>query len=214
VNVIPLDPEGHARVQALLPWFVTGRLEESERTQVETHLAGCARCRAELALERQLHAAHAAEPETEEALDSDAAERGLARLRRRIDRSAARAPSPPARSPRLAWWRWTIGVQFAAIAGLAVALVVLIQRPDGAPYRGLGAPSSNSANAVVMFSPDATEAQMRQALRAADAHLVGGPTTTQAYLLALPIADAEALARLRAQPGVTMAESLAAEGGS
>jgi len=196
MNVIPLDPEGHSRVQALLPWYVTGRLEDNERVQVEAHLAGCARCRAELALERQLHATQAAPDDA----DAGAADHGFARLRQRL----AKTP------PRLPWWGWALGLQFAAIAVLGVALALLLARPAGAPYRGLGG-AGTGANAIVMFSPDATETQIRQALHAVDARLVGGPTTTRAYLLALPFADAGMLARLRGQPGVTMAESLAAE---
>ncbi|MEM9558002.1 MAG: zf-HC2 domain-containing protein [Acidobacteriota bacterium] len=36
-------------VQDLLPWFANGSLDEEERRQVETHLAGCAACRSTLA---------------------------------------------------------------------------------------------------------------------------------------------------------------------
>jgi anti-sigma factor RsiW len=207
VNVVRLDPEGHARVQSLLPWFVTGRLDEAERSEVEQHLGGCARCRAELALERQLRSAHTADAEP---ADEAAADRGFARLQRRI--VSERKPPPRRRRFEFVWWRWALGAQFAAILLLAGTLAWLPR--DGALYHGLGAAAgAPGANAVVMFKADATEAQIRQALRAVDGRLVGGPTTTQAYLLALPVADAEALARLRTQPAVSLAESLAAGDG-
>jgi hypothetical protein len=207
MNIVHLDPEGHARVQSLLPWYVTGRLEGAEHAEVEQHLAGCARCRAELALERQLRSAHA---EDAEPADEAAADRGFARLRRRLP--TPRPVAVPRRRFEFIWWRWALAGQFAAILLLAGALVWLPPR-DGAPYVGLGATGAPGANAVVMFRADATEAQIRQALRAVDGRLVGGPTTTQAYLLALPVADADALARLRTMPAVSLAESLAAGDG-
>ena len=52
---------------------------------------------------------------------------------------------------------------------------------------------------------------MRRALRAADARVVGGPTVTDAYLLRIPSLDADALARLRAEPAVARVESLEGE---
>jgi len=207
VTVVHLDPEGHAKVQALLPWFVTGRLDATERAEVEAHLAGCPRCRAELALERQLHATQSV-PEPGGDVD-----RGWASMRRRIDagalaarRSVGTAGRPAGPGPS-AGWRWALAAQFAMIVLLAAAL--LLPRLDGERYRGLGAAVA-PANAVVMFSPDATEAQMRAALRESDARLVGGPTVAHAYLLALPVADDATLARLREQPGVTLAEALRA----
>jgi anti-sigma factor RsiW len=206
VNVVRLDPEGHARVQSLLPWYVTGRLDDAERAEVDAHLAGCARCRTELALERQLHAAHATEAD---GAGGRGVDQGWSLLRRRLQREAK--PARPKGRFAFPWWRWALGAQFAVIALLVGTLGWLSH--DTAPYRGLGAPGSAAANAVVMFRPDATEAQIRQALKTVDARLVGGPTATQAWLLALPVADAGALAKLRTQPGVTLAESLAAGDG-
>jgi hypothetical protein len=93
-----------------------------------------------------------------------------------------------------------------------VLLVVMLLLPRGqsAPYRGQGGTGSGAANAVVMFEPQTTEAQWRQALKAGNARLVGGPTITHGYLLHLAVADEAAIAKLRAQPGVTLAEALAA----
>ena len=60
----------------------------------------------------------------------------------------------------------------------------------------------------MIFRPEATEAQIRAALRASDARLVGGPTVTDAYLVQLAGPVPQALGRLRAQPGVARVESL------
>ena len=96
-----------------------------------------------------------------------------------------------------------------AVLVLASAWLFL---PPADSYRTLGAAGAPpAANALVVFRPDATEAEMRRALRAADARVVGGPTVTDAYLLRIPALDAEALARLRAEPAVARVESLEGE---
>jgi len=104
----------------------------------------------------------------------------------------------------------------AAQAGLLVAFALLAAWPVLSPrvelYRGLGAaPASIAANAIVVFRPDASEAQIRAALRAGGAQVVGGPTVSDAYLLHVRTNDQATLARLRAQAGVLRAESLEAE---
>ena len=77
-------------------------------------------------------------------------------------------------------------------------------------YRALGAPpAAVEPNAVAVFRSDATNQQMRDALHAAGASIVGGPTVTNAYLLRFNATAApEGLARLRAQPGVSSVEAL------
>ena len=80
------------------------------------------------------------------------------------------------------------------------------------PYRALGsAPPAIEANALAVFRADATEQQMREALRVAGARIVGGPTISDAYLLRMADLQPETLARLRAQPGVLRVESLRGE---
>jgi hypothetical protein len=62
---------------------------------------------------------------------------------------------------------------------------------------------------MVIFRPDATEADMRRILTAADARFVDGPTAAGAYVLkAPPRAKAQALALLRRQPQVVLAQPL------
>ncbi len=199
MTVLHFDPEAHARVQALLPWYVNGRLEDAERAAVDAHLAGCPRCRADLVAERRLHVTLAAAAPTPPSPPPGS------RLARALE---ALAPvSLPMR------WRWLLALQSALlVAAVAVATVLWLHARDeaAAPFRAMGpSPAAGAANAVVMFRPEATEAQIRQALSACDGRFAGGPTATRAYLLALPVADAAALARLRSQPGVAMAESLA-----
>ena len=199
MNVVPLDTDEHRAIQALLPWYLTRRLDSEDLARVEAHLAGCPGCREELELEQRLQAAQPLSPEGD-------AERGLVRMRELI-----RATTPrerPVRAPALRWMLWGLGAQFAVIAVLAMLLV--LPRTGDDAYRTLGTPAAAVAgNAVVMFKPDASEQQIRAALRSSGARLVDGPTASNAYLLSVPsVGHAAAIARLRAQPGVSLAESL------
>ena len=210
-TVLPLDGEGHQAVQMLLPWFALGRLDASDREQVQAHLNSCPACRAELDWEQRMRSVQAAD--SLETLGD--AERGLDRLHRRIEAS----PGAAAQAPRWRWpWRgqplrWLAAAQFAAIAGLLA--MVLVPHAPPALFHGLAArPDAATASWVVRFRPEATEREIRRALRVAGASLVGGPTVTDAYLLSAPAAgQAAALERLRAQPVVELAISLESASG-
>jgi anti-sigma factor RsiW len=51
-QIVEQDP--HRETEELLPWYVTGQLDETEREAVERHLAGCAQCEKQLRVERRL----------------------------------------------------------------------------------------------------------------------------------------------------------------
>lgn len=215
-RIIPLRGEPHERIQALLPWFVTDRLDEAERVEVEAHLSGCADCRAEERLERRLGAEVAAMP-----MD---VEQSWARLRARLDRPAAHA-RPGSGGGLLAAWRglgrslrggppW-MGWAMAGHAALMVLLLGMVvphaaPRGQGALYHALGAaPSPRAGNVVVMFRPDTPERDLRSALLADQARLVDGPTAAGAYVLSVPGARrAAVMAALRRSAGVVMAEPI------
>lgn len=219
-QILRLEPDPHVAVQRLLPWYLTGRLETAEHDIVETHLAQCPECRAELETERQwqlLHPGHGAQVDVEE---------GWARMRARLaGETPVSAPMPlmtpmpaarrrgwlppawrtPARVPSRAW-----AVPALLSAGLAAAIVVTLRpvAPAG-QYRGLAAPAESGATAVVRFRPDATEAQIRTGLKDSGARLVDGPTVSDAYVVRLPREHyAAALDKLRKEPGVALVEAL------
>jgi Putative zinc-finger len=210
-RVVPLDADVHVRLQGLLPWYLRGRLDADERVRVEAHVAQCARCQAELAWERKLLVTD------DDAGDPREVERDLAALRTRIADGAASTRRAGAASRLLgrwrqgpAWMRWALLAQCAAVAVLGVALLVETPLP-GQRYRALGAHTVLPAggNLIVRFRPEATEQEMRDALRDSNAHLVHGPTSTDAYLLAVqPEHVNDAVARLRAQRAVLLVESL------
>ena len=216
-QILHLEPDPHAAVQRLLPWYLTGRLETQEHDAVETHLAQCPECRAELETERQwqlLQPGHGAQVDVED---------GWARMRARLGGEAAPRPAPaPAAPARRRGWSlpaWQVGARlparaWAAPALLSAALVMAIGltlRPAAivGDYHTLAAPDPSGATAVVRFRPDATEAQIRQGLKDSGARLVDGPTVSDAYVVRLPREHYVAsLDKLRREPGVALVEAL------
>jgi hypothetical protein len=198
-----------------LPWLLNGSLGAAEREAVQAHVQSCAACRDELDMLGALRVA--GQDSNAPVLDP---ERGLARILPRLDARPAPKAQPPGVLQRWrarlaanerAWLRGAMVAQAVVIAGLLLALV----RPDGfatAPYRVLGAHVQDHAALVIVFRPQTTESELRRIVRASGARIVDGPTVTDAYLVSVNGSKAAALARLRAEPGVALAEPLQPEG--
>ena len=214
-RILRMRGDEHDIVQLLLPWLDGGHLDDTEAARVTAHLGGCERCQADLAWLRRLHETlnNDSLASTQAAQSSGDVDRGWAALRGQLDaQRASRRPPAPRRAP--AWWsgwRWLVALQSAVIVGLA-AIVVVMMLPREDVYRALGSPGrAGDASIVIVFRPEASEAQIRQALRDSDVRLVDGPTVTGAYLLsAAPAQHAAAIERLRRQGAVLRVESLAA----
>ena len=110
-----MDSDEHREVQALLPWYVTGRLDADEQAQVRAHVEACADCQAEVRTEERLEAEVARLP-----LD---VERGWADMRTRLAADAA-----PARRFRVpaTWLGWGVA---AALAMLRADKAVVVAEP-------------------------------------------------------------------------------------
>ena len=194
----------HDEAEELLPWYVTGRLDAADRERVEKHLTDCTRCQSDLRAERRLADEYRAySPQVEASWLS---------LRERIEPARVRHPA----AANSNWWH---SLSRPAIAGLMAAQLAVVVVTAGvasylaqpqAAYRALGsAPVAASANAVVIFTPQTREEQLRRLLNSSGAELVGGPTDADAYVLHVPAETrAAALARLRARPEVVMAEPI------
>ncbi len=214
-HIISLHGDLHDDACALLPWYVTGRLDAEDVARVEAHLPACAQCQADLAAERRLQAAVA---DLDEATgDVDA---GFAALRAQLTPRTAAAPAPRrTRSQQIGrqwrksapWLRWAVAAELALLVVAGAAFAVTHQaKPATTIYRTLGAaPDPVTANIVVVFRPDIRESELRQTLRDSQARLVGGPTAADAYLLHVDAAArAATVEHLRHQTTIVLAEPI------
>lgn len=212
-RVFQLHGDEHQTAQALLPWYVNGSLDSEEHEQVRSHVDSCPQCRADVAWQERVRSAGAdTVAQAGAPVPAIEVDQQWAMLSQQIARKpAAPARQRPARDWLSArWWPIALGVQSAAIALLAVVWVMFPAHDDSYRALGAGAPTT-SANALIVFRAGATESDMRGALRANHAQVVGGPTVTDAWLLRMDPLTSDALERLRAQPAVVRVDSLEAQ---
>ena len=208
----------HLRAWEALPWVVNGRATPEQARWVADHVAGCEDCRAELAWQQRLHDALAGPGEA--ATADPATEAGLQRLLARLD-DVADEPQPvpviaaASRAPHRLTWALAAAVVVQAV-GLGVMSLQLGTAGDNGAYRTLSeGPGPASPSATLRVLPDATMtlAQWQALLQAQELQVVSGPNAGGAYALAAapgtPVRPRdEALARLRASPGIHLAEPI------
>jgi hypothetical protein len=151
----------------LLPWYVNGTLEAEESHRVERHLAGCAPCRGELALCREMAAAIPAG----ESLAPASHPARLARLMERLGEPPADGERPSRAAGiagRLRRWResvtetappvrWLMAGQLAAIAVLGVALVTAFLVLGGGEGSGIDPAGSGRTFRTLTDTPESIE---------------------------------------------------------
>lgn len=227
----------HQDAWELLPWYANGTLDSDERRAVEAHLERCGLCRGELAASRDLAAAvrraadvpPAAETRLGHLLDRlDAAAAPGSPALPSADAPPAAASSPAAGGRAVARLpntvRWALALQAAAILALALGLAYLLARPAppagtvaAAPapepaFRTLAASPAAAGRELAVravFSPTASERELRHLLLAAGARFDDGPSPAGVYTLEIGGGDeaaAAALERLRRDPLVELAE--------
>ncbi|HEY0510571.1 MAG TPA: zf-HC2 domain-containing protein [Thermoanaerobaculia bacterium] len=217
----------HRRIWELLPWYVNGSLAERERQQVETHLAGCAGCQAEERACRRTAVAVSGAGEMSPSPHPAQFRRLLDRIEQeelpRRGRLAAllQATPRPLRGALLA--------QAAMILLLVGALAWGAGRPAPAPaapspsapgvtYRTLSDPVARPARVLrlrLMFSPRATEREVREILLGIRCEIVAGPSPLGVYTVEVPATGDPVgivLARLRTESQVVFAEPAAGDG--
>jgi anti-sigma factor RsiW len=214
-RIVDLLSTPHLAAEALLPWLLSDTLTSAERSQVEAHLRSCAQCSAELAQQKQLQSHYSGAATPDPALDIDTA---FARLLPRLDDQPVRSPrrSLWPRQP-VSWWQLGLAVQMGVILALGSALLLQLtpttQNEDVAAYRGLAAAAQRATgDALVVFDPNASEAQMRAALQRVGARIVDGPTAAGAFVVRFDDDPTAAmLASLRSDPAVVRVGSLSAK---
>jgi anti-sigma factor RsiW len=209
-KIINFGANQHRQTQEALPWYVMGQLDESERMQVDAHLAGCATCRHDLQSERDLATDIVSLP-----LNADVAWAALrprlrARARSGVLQRAGRAFERFARRPNRI--TWLVAGQVLVVVVAATAFSVLPQRPR-AEYHALSQqPAYAAGNVIAIFSPDISEARLRETLVANHARIVDGPTAAGAYVLRVPDSErARILVGLQNDEHVILAQQIDAE---
>lgn len=204
-RLIRLGLSAHQRAQDLLPWYVMESLDQRDRAFVDEHLATCLICQRDVEWHWQLRAAH------DEAVPPFDVERALAAMKARVSETESqprRSHAP--RVSRKAWFGWAIAAQ-AALVVCYVALTTWHESAPPAAYRALGhAPAADaSSRLLVVFAPQVTEQELRRILHDSGARIVDGPTSTDAYVVAVAPQHAKAaLLALRAERAVALVESL------
>jgi hypothetical protein len=209
----------HREISTLLPWYVNGSIGEQERQRVDTHLIGCAGCRADLAQERRIYEGMTAGTAVEYMPATS-----LKRLQARLDGVAGGAPAnvradvPAVRKSgrRLVAWQ---GLMAASVAVMAVAISLLaadrwmqLRAHASAPaYYTVTNPVAHATGEVIraVFSPSITLVELQAILDEAQLRIISGPTEAGVYSLAAnsrrPLTSS--LALLRGHPKVRFAES-------
>ena len=217
-RVVEFSRSAHRRAQELLPWYLTGKLDEDQRLALEAHLRTCSSCQQELHWEGELRDACAGVPTSDAAAARDV-ELGLAQLQRRLDEPVGWLQGLRRRLPMARWRqvdvspRWLGYAALAQLGVIGLLISVVVERGGmPAPYRTLGTASDAGTPAVkilVVFDPNLREQDLERMLHAAGARIVGGPNEAGAYLLAVdPVTQASSLRQLRANKSVRMAQVL------
>lgn len=180
-------------IEALLPWYVSGRLDVQSRARVERYLKAHPEMREHLAFAQEESDATVAANEAIPAPGPDA----LQRLRASIDAAPRRKPFFAGLSERFADW---IGGFTPPQLGLAAALAALLIVAQAAAISGLvmeriAAPTYQTAGGgeeagqgvelLVAFSETASMGEISNALKQIGAIIVDGPKAGL-YRLRLP----------------------------
>ena len=212
----------HDDVWHVLPFYANGTLRGQPLTDVESHLAACAECRAELAGQTQVRDAILREDVRQETAqtsfdqlwgrileDESVTEAHAAKLA-----VANRAPTV-ARSPGGRTMRWLVAAVVLEGIGLATLSAMTWSNSQGlsADYRTLSTPESplSAGQIRAVFSPDLKLRELQSLLATSKLSVVGGPTEAGVYTLSLDDTSASvdsALAGLRGNASVRFAEPI------
>ena len=194
------DKQRPDSLDELLPWYVTGTLNEADTDAVEAALAARANAAAlvndEAELSRRIAGAHIG-LDGVLARQSDAFER----LRERLHQPTEPAPAPAEHTAR--GRMWAAALSMLLVVTVATAPWLTPEQPAGSFTTLTGSSASGSVQLVV--TAEVAPAQVRHLAERIDATVVAGPTPHNVYLIALrPGSDtAQVAAWLRKQPGVS-----------
>lgn len=181
-------------IEALLPWYVSGKLDAKDRARVERYIADHADVRAHLALAREEADATVAANEAIAGPGADALERLRASVARTMPR---RQPFFAQLSERFADWLAGFAPPQLSLVAAAAALVLMLQaaaigvmvmqRVGEPTYQTAGGEevAGDTFELLVGFSDTATMGEISVLLKEIDAVVADGPKAGL-YRLRLP----------------------------
>ncbi len=184
----------HNEVSELLPFYVNGTLDQSERQIVEGALIADSKLRAELSVLQRVRKAV-----QDDDLGGSPGELGLARLKRDLSRAT------PSR-----WLRAAAIAAAFALGAVSSVLTTTLLSHDSNGYSQAGAPLVGN-QLVVAFRPDATADQIVSVLLSHGAMISDGPSAIGLYRISIPEgADAATVAAaLAAAKGIVESAEVA-----
>lgn len=207
------DPgQRHREAWQLIPWLVNGTANDAERQRAEAHIAVCADCRDEVALQERIRDGFTAAGVG----SAEAAQAAFARLAARVDETASMdTPFDAPLSPPVRMTAWTYALAAAVIVqaiGLVVLAAQLAGRPPPADYRTYSDGQTTVTGASIRFvpAPELGVGALQSLLAEHGLRIVGGHADQPIFALAptRPIDVAQTLAALRARPDVLLAEPI------
>jgi len=232
------DERTHQRIWELIPWYVNGTLSGPDRERVEDHLPECRRCRDEVEICQRTAVSIKSLGEVAPSPHPVQLQRVLARIdrmeRMKEDEETERLEAGERAEQPAAAGRW-FGMPRRALQALVAqaALIVLLVgvlawremrlgavRSPGAPpalYQTLSDPApapppGGTLRLRLMFSPRATEKEIRDLLLAVHGEVTAGPSPFGVYTVEITAAGqpvSVVLTRLRSDSVVLLAEPAA-----
>ena len=228
----------HDDVWHALPFFVNGTLRGEARSDVEAHLAHCAECRAEVAVQASVRDAIVHEDVRQETAqssfdqlwerisDHDAHAEGAAAMGAGVAagtgmgggiRAVAPATTSARRSPAGTMLKWLVAAVVVEGVGLVALGATTWNSNAGlstrADYRTLSTPAITLSGGQIraVFAPDLTLGNLQTMLSTARLSIVDGPTEAGVYTLTLDDENGNvdaALDGLRQSASVRFAEPI------
>lgn len=210
----------HDEAWELLPWFATRNLSAQELTAVEAHLKSCAVCRNEAARCERL--SESVKGDSRQAWAPSKAH--FASVLANVDAYESKREIVKPKG----WFAWlgatpksarfALALQGACVVALATILMTRGVAPE-ATYKTLSNPQTQPSNSAtrlhIVVSEDISEKELRALLIDVQGQIVAGPSSVGVYTVELTAAQgavAQALAKLRANKNVRLAEAVPGAG--
>ncbi len=180
------------RFEELLPWYVNGTLNDSDRAWMDQYLRDHPQALQNLAYHQRL--AQQMQREFDDVPEDIGLQRVLARIQPNASTKPASSKVKKTEPKKSSWLSELLDGAWLKPAFAMCLLVVAVQSvilfkpatPDQPLYRGEAPSAVNEGYLQVNFDPTISEAELRVLLISAQARFVGGPDQTGAYYLAVP----------------------------